>query len=252
MRRASSQPNDESRDVTRRSALGALATALVSAGCGGTRETGPGASSDPAAGGSGGHVAAGFGGQGGDAAAGGTHADSGTSTLSCRTGPTAGCQVTDDNILGPFYTPDAPYRDDITDGKSGTPLIVEGTVYGCDCVTPLAGAVVDVWQADDAGAYDNVGYVLRGRVKTDASGHYSFTTIVPGLYLNGDSYRPRHIHYKVSHPQGVALTTQLYFEGDPHIATDAFVKPSLVMPVKEEVGPGGGKLLRVEFDVVLA
>lgn len=238
--------------VTRRDALSALATTFVAIGCGGTNQSDPSAAGS---GGSAGHAAASFGGKGGTSAGGrtGTGGDAGASALSCKqTGPTFGCQVTDDNILGPFYKAGAPFRNDITDSEVGTPLVVEGTVYGCDCVTPLAGAEVDVWQANDAGEYDNAGFVLRGRVQTDPLGRYEIRTILPGLYLNGDTYRPRHVHYKVSHPDGVALTTQLYFEGDPHIATDAFVKPSLVMPVSEEVGPGGTKQLRVKFDVVLA
>ena len=167
------------------------------------------------------------------------------------TGPTPGCKVTDDNILGPFYKADAPFRTDITEGSVGTVLRVKGKIYGCDCETPLADAVVDIWQADDSGAYDNTGFVLRGRVKTDAEGRYEVRTIMPGLYLNGSTYRPRHVHYKVSHPDGAALTTQLYFEGDPWIPTDAFVKASLVRPLSESVGAGGAKEYDVSFDVVL-
>jgi protocatechuate 3,4-dioxygenase beta subunit len=154
--------------------------------------------------------------------------------------------------LGPYYKPGAPERSDIVDGQPGQALVVSGTVYGCDCVTPLAGAVVDVWQANDAGEYDNTGYVLRGKMTTDAEGHYEIATILPGFYLNGASYRPRHIHYKVSHLDDVALTTQLYFEGDPNIPTDAFVKPSLVMPLSEEPDGAGGTRFRCVFDIVLA
>jgi catechol 1,2-dioxygenase len=160
--------------------------------------------------------------------------------------------VTEDNILGPFYTPGAPFKKDITDGAPGDRLLISGTVYGCDCVTPLAGAEVDIWQADTQGAYDGVGFVLRGKALTDAQGHYEFESILPGFYLNGATYRPRHVHYKVSHQQGVALTTQLYFEGDPYIPTDPFVRASLVKPLVAEPAPGGGTLYKVVFDVVLA
>ncbi len=239
--------------------LAGAASAL--AGCGGNDGTDPGA-----AGGSGGTAGSGSGGSAGSAGAGGsagtasggssgaaTGGAGGQSGLECKTrGPTPGCKITEDNILGPFYKADAPFRDDITEGSPGQALVVGGTVYGCDCVTPLAGAVVDVWQADDSGAYDGVGYVLRGRVQTDANGRYEIRTILPGFYLNGATYRPRHIHYKVSHADGTALTTQLYFEGDPNIPTDAFVRPSLVMPLTEEPAPGGGKQYRCVFDIVLA
>ncbi len=227
--------------VSRRAALGAVAGSVVALGCGGNQE-----SSAKTPNGSGGGASTGGGGGSGGAAG------SGGGLAECKAqGPTPGCKVTDDNILGPFYKADAPFRSDITEGSAGTALRVRGTVYGCDCQTPLAGAVVDVWQANDAGAYDNAGFVLRGRVKTDAQGRYEVTTILPGLYLNGSTYRPRHVHYKVSHAEGVSLTTQLYFEGDPWIASDAFVKPSLIRPLVESVGTGGKKQYDVTFDVVL-
>ena len=50
---------------------------------------------------------------------------------------------------------------------------------------------------------------------------YIFETIKPGLYLNGSSYRPSHIHFKITPPGFNALITQLYFQGDPYIPTDA-------------------------------
>lgn len=235
--------------VSRRAALGAVAGSVVALGCGGNQES----SAKTPNGSGGGASTGGGGGSGGTAGSGsGGTAGSGGALAECKAqGPTPGCKVTDDNILGPFYKADAPFRSDITEGSAGTALRVRGTVYGCDCQTPLAGAVVDVWQANDAGAYDNAGFVLRGRVKTDAQGRYEVTTILPGLYLNGSTYRPRHVHYKVSHAEGVSLTTQLYFEGDPWIASDAFVKPSLIRPLVESVGAGGKKQYDVTFDVVL-
>jgi protocatechuate 3,4-dioxygenase beta subunit len=240
--------------ITRRRALGALATALVGVGCGGSsgeNVTGAGGTSSggTTGGGTGGAAGVPGGGSAGNTGSGGS---AGAPALECQqSGPTAGCKITDDNILGPFYKAGAPYRSDITDGAAGMPLIVEGTVRGCDCETPLEGAIVDVWQADDSGAYDNTGYVLRGKVMTDEAGRYEIHTIMPGLYLNGATYRPRHIHYKVSHEDGTTLTTQLYFEGDPYIPTDAFVKPSLVMPFVEETLPGGATGYRVKFDIAL-
>jgi catechol 1,2-dioxygenase len=238
------------REWSRRDALSALAVSLV--GCGGSQggaesplaDGGAGAGGTPGAGGasSGGSAGAGVAGQAGQLG----HAGSGG--LGCRlTGPTPGCRVTEDNILGPFYTPGAPLRGDITDGATGQGLILEGRVYGCDCETPLAGAEVDIWQADDGGAYDNAGYRLRGKLMTDADGRYEFRSILPGFYLNGATYRPRHVHYKVSHQDGTALTTQLYFEGDPYIPTDPFVRQSLVHPLVEEAGG----IYRVRFDIVL-
>jgi catechol 1,2-dioxygenase len=254
---------------SRRGALGAIAAGAASlvgcggsgdAGGGGTAGAGAGASGSGGLGGLGGLGGAGSAGQAGQAQAGGAGQGSGgvagaggSSGLECKqTGPTPGCLVTEDNILGPFYRAGAPFRREISDGATGDTLIIGGTVYGCDCVTPLAGAEVDIWQANSQGAYDNTGYTLRGRAMTDAFGRYEFESIMPGFYLNGATYRPRHVHYMVSHADGVPLTTQLYFEGDPYIPTDPFVRASLVHPLVLEPAPGGGTIYRVSFDIVLA
>ncbi|NUP05457.1 MAG: twin-arginine translocation pathway signal protein [Polyangiaceae bacterium] len=165
-------------------------------------------------------------------------------------GPTEGCYITEDNILGPYYKPGAPFDGNIADDLPGDLMLIQGVVYGCDCETPLAGAIVDVWQADSEGAYDNAGFTLRGKIETDENGRYSFVTIKPGWYLNGATYRPAHIHYKVSHADGLALTTQLYFEGDPYIDGDPYVKESLIIPLANgNVGRQAG--LVGTFDIVL-
>jgi protocatechuate 3,4-dioxygenase beta subunit len=132
--------------------------------------------------------------------------------------------------------------------------VISGIVYGPDCQTPLAGAIVDVWQANEKGSYDNDGnndppngeYKLRGRMKTNDKGEYEYTTIVPGRYLNGATYRPAHIHYKVSEPNHQELTTQLYFKGDPYIAKDPFVHASLVINLTAH-----NKGKKGQFDIVL-
>ena len=86
-------------------------------------------------------------------------------------------------------------------------------------------ALVDFWQADDRGQYDNTGYRLRGHQFTDDTGHYRLETIVPGLY----SGRTRHIHVKVQAPNQPVLTTQLYFHGEPANQRDFIFNPDLVM-----------------------
>jgi catechol 1,2-dioxygenase len=130
-------------------------------------------------------------------------------------------------------------------------LVLSGVVRAADCVTPLAGALVDIWQANADGAYDGVGYTLRGRLRTDDQGRYELLTLVPGRYLNGDTYRPAHIHYQVSHARAVPLTTQLYFEGDPFNAIDPFITDSLIMPLVAE-REAGAAVYRTRFDVALA
>lgn len=69
--------------------------------------------------------------------------------------------------------------------------------------------MLDFWQADAGGAYDNDGFRLRGHQLTDARGRYRLETVVPGLYPG----RTRHVHVKVKAPGRPLLTTQLYFPG---------------------------------------
>ena len=106
-------------------------------------------------------------------------------------------------------------------------LMVSGYVFGTSC-RPVAGALLDFWQADNAGAYDNTGYRLRGHQYTNAQGAFSLTTIVPGLYPG----RTRHIHVKVQAPGQPILTTQLYFPNEPRNTTDTLFDPRLLMTVR--------------------
>ena len=74
---------------------------------------------------------------------------------------------------------------------------------------PVPKALIDFWQADARGAYDNSGYRFRGHQFTNAKGQYSLLTVVPGLYPG----RTKHIHVKVQAPREPVLTTQLFFPG---------------------------------------
>lgn len=144
------------------------------------------------------------------------------------------CAVTAEDIEGPYYISGAPERADLdlySDG--GTPLMLSGQVFDGDCSQPLAGATVELWHADPGGGYDNRSDEMRYRCRLtcDAEGRYSVRTLLPGRYLNGSAYRPRHVHVKVFDASGTErLTTQLYFEGDPYIECDAFASTSLVLP----------------------
>jgi protocatechuate 3,4-dioxygenase beta subunit len=125
---------------------------------------------------------------------------------------------------GPFYMPNAPF---IQNGQLAGPnelgqrLIISGRVLNLDCTQALPNTEIDVWHADSNGAYDNTGYRLRGRVNANSQGFYLFETVMPGFYLNGASYRPAHIHFQITPPGFAPLITQLYFQGDPYIASDA-------------------------------
>ena len=107
---------------------------------------------------------------------------------------------------------------------AGDRLMLSGFVLGTDCKA-LPGAVLDFWQADAKGDYDNEGFRLRGHVVADAQGRYRLETIVPGSYPG----RTRHIHVKVQPPGGRVLTTQLYFPDDPGNRRDGLYNPTLQM-----------------------
>jgi protocatechuate 3,4-dioxygenase beta subunit len=157
------------------------------------------------------------------------------------------CEPTADNIEGPFFKKGAPSRRVLVrDRDDGQRLALGGVVLGAGCA-PLAGVAMEIWHADHRGAYDNDGYQFRGRLRTDADGRWDVSTIVPGRYLNGRRYRPAHIHVKLAAAGHRALTTQLYFEGDPYLDGDPFVVSSLIMPMKKD-----GDAVRCGFDFVLA
>src|SRR5205823_4146427 len=116
----------------------------------------------------------------------------------------------------------------IDTGMAGTPITITGFVVDLNC-QPVAGALLDFWQADSRGTYDNSGYTLRGHQFTDENGAYRLETIVPGLYPG----RTRHIHVKVQLPGRPALTSQLYFPNEPANARDGIFQPQVVISVQQ-------------------
>ncbi|MEX1018654.1 MAG: hypothetical protein WDZ49_03300 [Litorilinea sp.] len=168
-----------------------------------------------------------------------------TSQPSVQLDATPACGDDDDptpaQTEGPYYTPDTPARASLLEPDMvGTRLLVAGYVLTTDC-RPLGGALLDFWQADDAGVYDNAGYRLRGHQFTDDAGRYQLETIVPGLYPG----RTRHIHVRVQPSGGAILTTQLYFPDEPQNARDGIFRPELIMAVR------AGEPLVGTFDFVL-
>ncbi len=128
---------------------------------------------------------------------------------------------------GPFFKPRSPERVDLrAGGVKGTPFALQGLVLARSC-RPVERVLVDLWQADDAGEYDNTGFRLRGHQYSNAQGRYRFLTIVPGAYTG----RTRHFHLKVQPPGGRVLTTQLYFPDEPKNRGDSLFRSELAMKV---------------------
>lgn len=159
-----------------------------------------------------------------------------TDVVDTDTGP-AECVPTSADIEGPFWVEGVPVRQELDlYGEAGTHLSLSGTVLsvaaGC---APLAGAVVEIWHADPHGAYDNSSPELRyrGQTATDDQGRWSFSTLKPGIYKSGATYRPSHVHVKVWVEGVEVLTTQLYFEGDPWLEGDPWAEESRTMEIGE-------------------
>ena len=171
--------------------------------------------------------------------------------------------ATETTVLGPFYVqnpPVKPMNADISAGLHGTPLYVTGQVTAANG-TPLAGALVDVWQADDDGFYDvqkpGDDPQLRARFVADKDGRVALWTLVPKYYpipydgpvgdmLKGTErhpYRPAHIHFMIGHQGYETLVTHLFVDGDPYLDSDAVfgVKQSLVVDLEDGSGTAPGR-----------
>jgi protocatechuate 3,4-dioxygenase beta subunit len=174
-----------------------------------------------------------------------------TSTATAEPGqsrPAPACdgepEPTASNAEGPFYKSGAPERTVLVEpDMTGTRLLLTGQVLTTDC-QPVAGALLDFWQANDQGEYDNVGYTLRGRQFADEMGRYRLETIIPARYPG----RPPHIHVKVNAPGGPVLTTQIYFEGQPGNEGDGLIQPSLIVPLTDTAD--GGKAVTFNFVLI--
>ncbi len=143
------------------------------------------------------------------------------------------------NLEGPFHRAAAPLREDgdlfAGDPPAGTPVLqLSGRVTDVATGAPIAGAIVDFWQADHAGHYDLDELELFGKVRTDADGRYHVRTAVPKDYSDHDhdpigelframgrhNRRSAHIHVKVWDADRCLLTTQLFIPGNPYLDSD--------------------------------
>ncbi|MBP8536664.1 catechol 1,2-dioxygenase [Streptomyces sp. MK37H] len=175
-------------------------------------------------------------------------------------------------IEGPYYVPGAPELPNtgtlpMRPDEAGTPLLFQGQVTSTSG-EPLAGARLEMWQADDDGLYSQFApgipeWNLRGSVIADDEGRFAVTTIQPAPYqiptdgscgrliaaVGWHAWRPAHLHLRVTAPGHAALTTQLYFKGGEYVQDDVAraVKPELVLDPKP-VADGGHQ---ATYDFVL-
>jgi hydroxyquinol 1,2-dioxygenase len=190
--------------------------------------------------------------------------------------------VTESTVLGPFHMTQSPVRElgaDIDLVGGGEPCVISGRVLSRDG-TPLLGAVLDVWQANEQGYYDVQQPEVqpsgngRGLFTTDDEGRFRFRTCVPSPYpiptdgpvgdllhaTGRHPYRPAHIHFIASAAGHTAVTTHIFVAGSDHLDSDAVfaVKESLVKDFTETDDPSLAREFGVpnpfrqaRFDLVL-
>jgi hydroxyquinol 1,2-dioxygenase len=190
--------------------------------------------------------------------------------------------ATEATVFGPFFvegSPEIALGGDLSFGAAGEPCWVEGTVRD-DGGSPLPGALIEVWEADEDGRYD-VQYAdgrvaARAHLHADDQGAYRFWGITPTPYPIPDDgpvgqllravgrspMRASHLHFMVSHPGRRTLVSHIFVDGDPLLDSDTVfgVKQSLVKRFERQPAgaptpdgrPLSGTWSRVRFDIVLA
>ena len=158
---------------------------------------------------------------------------------------------TESTVFGPFFVAESPryaIGDDIAQGAPGEPCYMQGSVRSV-AGQPVAGARLEIWQADEDGRYD-VQYADlaaargRGYLFADDAGRYAFWTIRPAAYpipsdgpvgdllaaAQRSPMRPAHVHFKITAQGYRPLITHVFAAGDPYLDTDAVfgVKSSLI------------------------
>ena len=160
--------------------------------------------------------------------------------------------ATENTVQGPFYVHGAPEignGGNMAEGWKGEPTYVSGRVLATDG-TPIAGALLDLWQSNSEGWYDvqladTGGRRLRARLRADAQGAFRFRTIKPTAYpvptdgpvglildrMGSHPMRPAHLHFMISAPGYETVVTHLFVAGDPYLESDVVfgVKDSLVI-----------------------
>ncbi|WP_089106998.1 intradiol ring-cleavage dioxygenase [Streptomyces hyaluromycini] len=191
--------------------------------------------------------------------------------------------ATEATVFGPFFVDDSPeiaQGGDLAFGAAGEPCWVEGTVTD-SAGKPVAGARIEVWEADEDGFYDTQygddRMAARAHLFSEADGRYRFWGLTPTPYpiphdgpvgallaATGRSpMRASHLHFMVSAPALRTLVTHIFVRGDELLDRDSVfgVKESLVKdfvaqpagtPTPDGRDLGGRSWSRVRFDIVLA
>jgi protocatechuate 3,4-dioxygenase beta subunit len=132
----------------------------------------------------------------------------------------------------------------------GERLIISGTVYAEDRQTPLAGALVEVWQADSQGQYGTGPNRLRAKTITDIDGHYQFSTVIPGSVRVGCQNLPAHLNYLVSYRDHPPLFMMQFFANDPYLPNHPQMRQGVVTPLVLQKDPED-PFWRSTFDIFL-
>ena len=138
-------------------------------------------------------------------------------------------------------------------GTKAATLQLSGTVFGKDGKTPLSNVLVEIWHCDENEVYDNASdeYRYRGSAQTGKDGRYSFKTIIPVPYKDGDDWRPAHIHMRISSADHQDLITQIYFKGQPHIDTDPSASARQSANRILDIRTSSANESAVKFDIVM-
>ena len=160
--------------------------------------------------------------------------------------------ATEATVFGPFHVDDAPAAAqgaDLAGGAPGVPLFVDARIVDLQG-RPIAGAEVDVWQADEEGLYDvqrpELGSTRRARgvLRSDADGRVRFRSITPSPYpvptdgpvgqlllaSGRHPWRPAHLHFLIRAEGFQTLITHIFREPDPYLDSDVVfgVRSSLI------------------------
>lgn len=164
---------------------------------------------------------------------------------------TGDCETTSD-ILGPFYRPGSPVRNNLRiKGDADELAELSGYIMHNDCRTPYKNAKVELWHCDVKGVYDNQSeeYRYRGTTFTDEKGFYTFQTIFPVAYGGEGFIRPAHFHLMITADGYQPLITQLYFKGDQHIEKDAYASSPTAKKRILDVEKMQEGAIKVRYDV---